>query len=82
MKTRNMNKRFALHKQTVANLSISEQELVRAGADDRCTLVQCKSTSAYYYSSSAYVINTVVIPSAQMDTRNLPCYMEPTTDTR
>jgi len=82
MKTRNMNKKFALHKQTVANLSVSEQELVRAGADEKCTLTVCKSTSAYYYSSSAYIIGTVVIPATQMDTRKLPCYMEPTTDTR
>ena len=82
MKKRDMNKRFSLNKQTVVNLSVADQLNVRAGGDERCELTVCKSTSAYYYSSSAYVINTVVIPPTQIDTRNLPCYVQPGTETR
>lgn len=82
MRKRNMNKKFSLNKQTVANLTASDQLQVRAGDGERCELTECKSNTAYYYSSSAYIINTVVIPATEIDPRLLPCKVLPGTDTR
>lgn len=75
MKERKIGKRFPLNKQTIAHLTDSEKARVLAGAD-RCTLTVCKSKSAYYHSSTAYIINTEVIPETEMDTRLLPCYAD------
>lgn len=62
MKTRRMSKRFSLNKQTVSDLTASEQGRVYAGMD-RCVAVECKSGSLYYQSSGMYIVNTKKIPT-------------------
>lgn len=78
MKERKFGKRFALNKQTVADLTTAEQKRILAGGADHCA-VECKSTSAYAHSSTVYVVGTQVIPETEIDPRILPCYAQTTT---
>lgn len=79
MKERKFSKRFVLNKETVVNLTGDEQKRVLAGGVDHCA-VECKSTSAFAHSSTVYVLGTVVVPETQVDPRDLPCYVQVTTN--
>lgn len=62
MKKRSMNKRLSINKQTVSDLTVSEQGRVLGGLANKCENMECKSGSVYYQSSSLYLIGTKLIP--------------------
>jgi len=79
MKKKIVKKGFDLNKQTVANLTVFEQEQVMAG-NDRCELTECIfSNSAVWFSSSEFVNTQGQVIEMPADKRYWPCYIAPPT---